>query len=311
MAIFQNIETSPEMAQLLQRMVQSGDQGWLNVAQRIGHGSEFPGEDPLSVLKRIMSPGEFSRLMGTPQAGPQDLGGMSDADLMSTAQGLGIDTAQFNTPVSPVDAALRDVSALNVDRGTVDIGADVRGEVANIFEPQRQQFLEELRRNTVELAGQRGLGFGDADIPQRVAERLSTGLAGFRGQEAQSLLQLAEQARQNRLQQTQLREQGLQGRAGFFEGQRRFENQFAQNQQTGNRQFMLNLADFQNRLRQQAFANRQAISGQFGATGLGLAGTRSPSGSSSFNPANQFSQMGTGLNTLGTGLQQLGGLLGF
>ena len=344
MATFQNIDTSSEMAQLLQRMVESGDQGWLNVAQRIGHGSEFPGEDPLSVLKRIMSGGEFARLMGTPQAGPQDLDGMSDADLMSMAGGLGIDTNQFNFQPSPVDTAMRDVSSLtpgisqqatpfDVNRDQVSLPPEVQAEVAKIFGAQRSLGQEELRRQTVELAGQRGLGFGDADIPQRVAQQLAQMETGLRGSESQTLLGLSEQARQNMLrqrefgsqmgegqrqfnlqnllQQRNLQQQGLMGRAGFFEGQRQFENQFGQNQQTGNRQFMLNLANFQNSLRQQAFMNRQAISGQAGTTGLGLASGRGVSGQTSFNPANQFSQMGTGLNTLGTGLQQFGSFLGF
>ena len=243
----------------------------------------------------------------------QDYNTMSDADLMGLASGLGIDTAQFNVQPSQLDTALRDVNALNVERGPVELGADVRGEVANVYEPQRQQFLEELRRNTVELAGQRGLGYGDADIPQRVAERLSTGLAGLRGQEAQSLLSLSEQARQNRLQQLGLREQGLLGRGNLAENQRQFENNFGFNQQQANRSFLMNAAQFQNNLRQQAFQNRLQLSGQTGQMGLGLAGARQgiSTGSTGFNPMTQFEIAGRGLNTLSGGIQSIGNFLGF
>ena len=348
MATFQNTQVSPEMAQLLQMMVSSGNPSLLNVAQRIGQGSEFPNEDPLAVMKRLLTPEEFAGLGQLAQAPQQqqDLNGMSDQDLMTMAGGMGIDTGQFSFQPSPVDTAMRDISSLtpgisqqatpfDINRDQVSLPEDVRNEVANVFGAQRALGQEELRKQTVELAGQRGLGFGDADIPQRVAQQLAQMETGLRGGESQTLLGLAEQARQNLLRQREfgsqmgegqrqfnlgnllqqrgLQQQGLMGRAGFFEGQRQFENQFGQNQQAGNRQFMLNLANFQNQLRQQAFMNRQLISGQAGQTGLGLASGRQgiSGGTSSFNPANQFSQMGTGLNTLGTGLQQFGSFLGF
>ena len=349
MAQFGNINVDPQLIPILQGLIDSGDPESLNVAQRVSHGSEF-GESPdvMSILRRLL-PAQFG-FGGTPLqgagGGQQDLGGMSDQDLMTMAGGMGIDTGQFSFQPSPVDTAMRDVSSLtpgisqqatpfDVNRDQVSLPQDVRDEVAGIFGAQRSLGQEELRRQTVELAGQRGLGFGDADIPQRVAQQLASMESGLRGQESQALLGLSEQARQNilrqrefgsqmgegqrqfnlqnLLQQRGLQQQGLMGRAGFFEGQRQFENQFGQNQQTGNRQFMLNLANFQNQLRQQAFMNRQAISGQAGSTGLGLATSRQgiTGGQTQFNPANQFSQMGTGLNTLGTGLQQFGSFLGF
>lgn len=313
------VDLDPQAIQLLETLQRStNDPGVQNIIDRIGSG-EFGGgllslQDVIGIGRRLL-PGQFDLL--TQQASGSQAGGdlntMSDADLLAEAGRLGIDTAQFNVPASQLEGGLQDLSALNVERGPVELSPDIRSEVSAIFEPQRQQFLEELRRNTVELAGQRGLSIGDADIPQRVAERLSTGLAGFRGQEAQTLLSLAESARANRLQQLGLREQGLLGRSNLLENRRQFENQFGLQQQQANRQFLQSAAQFQNQLRQQAFLNRQAISGQSGQIGLGLAGARFgvPTGQSNFDPTASFLQNQVGTGLIGAGIRNIGQFVGF
>lgn len=313
------IDVDPQAIQLLETLQRTtNDPGVQNIFDRVGSG-EFGGgplsmQDIIGIGRRLL-PGKWDLLAqqaGSPAQGG-DLNGMSDTDLMAEAGRLGIDTAQFNVQPGQVESGLQDLSALNVERGPIGIGPDIRSEVSAIFDPQRQQFLEDLRRNTVELAGQRGLGFGDADIPQRVAERLSTGLAGFRGQEANALLSLQESARANRLQQLGLREQGLLGRSNLLENRRQFENQFGLQQQQANRQFLQSAAQFQQNLQQRAFDNRMALGGQSGQIGLGLAGARFgvPTGQSSFNPTASFlqNQIGTGL--IGAGTRNIGNFLGF
>ena len=85
MAQFGSINVDPQFIPILQGLLDSGDTESINVAQRIAHGSEFGGSPDVMATLRQLLPAQFG-FGGTPLqgagGGQQDLGGMSDQDLM-------------------------------------------------------------------------------------------------------------------------------------------------------------------------------------------------------------------------------------
>lgn len=274
---------------------------------------------------------------------PEELNALSDDDLLALAGQFGIDTTPFVTtspglvdqigrvptftsglPTAALERAniptnlpaARGIDALElaVNRPEVTLPEDVRREVAAIFQAQRGAGQEEIRRAAIEAAGRRGLNLTDTPIFEPLTRSIGRFESELRGGEAETLLSLAEAARQLQQRQTEAREQAIQTRFGLLSAQdrdrltaelqrmalgeqaRQFGGQFAlnladlrerarqgrfglENEALLNRgQFLEGVRqfqqDFQNRLKQQAFQNRLSLGQNISQVGLGLNAAR-------------------------------------
>ena len=180
-----------------------------------------------------------------PHFGSYGLENLSDADLLSMAQNMGIETTPFMVAPNPILQQLGQVSSfggqlptaslagsnipmdigpepqfgenlgLSVDRPEFTLPEDVRNQVALACQGQRELGSQDLRRAAIEAAESRGLNFSDTPIADPYLRSRALMESQLRGQEAQALLGLSERGRDFLQQQRIAREQALQNRFGL------------------------------------------------------------------------------------------------
>lgn len=268
----------------------------------------------LYLLEQGMLPGQAST-----QQSNIPLMGMSDADLLAQAQQLGIDVnqPQFQINANPVVNAFGQVPNVPFQFGDLSANSmlppEVQQAVAQTFQSQRELGQQDLIQQALEAAGLRGLRPSDTPIAGPLTRAQALMESQLRGQEAGSLLNLGQQQRQFAEQANMNRfgalQQALGQRAGFFEGQRQFENQFGLAQQGQQQNLLMNLRNAQEQMRQQAFQNRLQLAQQLGQgafslgnSRLGFGGGQTTSVTQPQNLVNSFSPFITGLGQIGTSL---------
>lgn len=232
--------------------------------------------------------------------------GVSQA-LPSALTGALPNLAGFNEPVSP----------------SFTVSPEIRDLVAREYQAQRGLGTENIRREAQAAAGARGLSLVDTPISDPYMRALALLESQLGGQEASSVLGLGERY-------NQFREGALQNRFGLLEGtvrgargQNLAESQFAENALQGrttllenmrkaaraqsflesqaSKEFDMNVADFQNRLRQQAFQNRLQLATTLGNLGTTMSGQRTgvPTSSTTTAPPDVLG----GFGLVGRGIQ--------
>ena len=174
------------------------------------------------------------------------------------------------------------------------VSPEVRDLVTKQYQAQRDLGNQDIKRAATEAAGSRGMALSDTPIGDPYLRAVALLNSQLGGQEAQSVLGLGADYQK-------FRETSLENRFGLLDtaqkaarAQSFLERQSAQN-------FDMNVADFQQRLSQQAFQNRLQLSTTLGNLGLGLSGQRTgtPTGSVTTAPAD----VAGGFGLIGRGLQ--------
>lgn len=147
---------------------------------------------------------------------------MSDDDLLALAGQFGVDTSPFTMGAFP-GATLTQFGGpmgLGVGGPQITMSPEVREQVANIFNAQRQTGNEELLRFATTAAGRRGLQMTDTPIMDPLLRNKAAFESQLGGQESSTLLNLNESMRNFLQRQAVEREAGLHARFGLQEGQR-------------------------------------------------------------------------------------------
>ena len=260
------------------------------------------------------------------------LAGTLDIDTQPFMMAPPAGVLDFNQPVPAVSQALPsayggvlpNVSGINEPiNPNFTISPEIRELVAREFNAQRDLGNQDIKRAALEAAGGRGMALSDTPIGDPYLRAVALLNSQLGGQEAQSVLGLGQNY-------NQFRENSLQGRQGILNqiinssrSQNLAESQFAENagenrfslldaaqkaaraqnflESQSAKDFDLNVADFQNRLKQQAFNNRLQLSTTLSNLGLGLSGQRTgtPTGSVTTAPPDVMG----GFGLIGRGLQ--------
>lgn len=218
-----------------------------------------------------------------------DLDSLTDDQLIQLGQSLGIDhtsflmnppegVLNFNEPISP----------------SFSISPEVRDLVAKQYGAQRALGTENIRREAQGAAGARGLSLVDTPISDPYLRAIALLESQLGGKEAESVLGLGERY-------GQFREGALQNRTGLLESMRKAARAQSFLESQSSKEFDLNVADFQNRLRQQAVQNRLQLATTMANLGINLSGQRTGTPTSSVTTAPPDVAGGFGL--IGRGIQ--------
>ena len=187
---------------------------------------------------------------------------LTDEQLAQLASSLGINSQDFlmappagvldfNEPIAPSFA----------------VSPEVRDLVSKQYGAQRTLGTENIRREAQSAAGARGLSLIDTPISDPYMRALALMESQLGGQEAQSVLGLGANYQQ-------FREGALQNRTGLLENMRKAARAQSFLETQASKEFDMNVADFQNRLRQQAFQNRLQLATTLGNLGTTMSGQR-------------------------------------
>ena len=187
---------------------------------------------------------------------------LTDEQLMEMARGLGIDTQDFL--MNPPAGVLNFNEAISPQ---FSISPEVRDLVAKQFGAQRTLGTENIKREAQAAAGARGLSLVDSPIGDPYLRALALLESQLGGAEAESVLGIGERY-------GQFREGALTNRTNLLEMMRK--NARAQSflESQSAKEFDLNVADFQARLKQQAVQNRLQLATTMGNLGINLSGQR-------------------------------------
>ena len=214
---------------------------------------------------------------------------LTDDQLSELAGSLGINTQDFL--MNPPAGVLNFNEAISPE---FSVSPEVRGLVGKQFQAQREVGTENIKREAQAAAGSRGLSLVDSPIGDPYLRALALLESQLGGQEAQSVLGFGERY-------GQFRENAMQGRTGLLESIRKAARAQSFLESQSAKEFDLNVGEFQNRLRQQAFQNRLQLATTMRNLGLGLSGQRTGTPTSQVTTAPPDVAGGFGL--IGRGIQ--------
>lgn len=187
---------------------------------------------------------------------------LTDDQLSELARSLGINSQDFL--INPPAGVLNFNEAISPE---FSVSPEVRELVKKQFQSQRTLGSENIKRAATESAGSRGLTLEDSPIGDPYLRAIALLESQLGGAEAESVLGFGERF-------GQFRENAMQGRTGLLESMRKAARAQSFLESQSAKDFDLNVADFQNRLKQQAFQNRLQLATTMGNLGINLSGQR-------------------------------------
>ena len=218
-----------------------------------------------------------------------NLDSLTDDQLIQLGQSLGIDHSSFlmnppagvldfNEPISP----------------QFEVSPEVRDLVAKRYQSQRALGTENIRTAAQAAAGSRGMRLEDTPIGDPYLRAIALLESQLGGEEAQSVLGIGQGYQQ-------FREKSLQDRFGLLETAKKAARAQSFLESQASKEFDLNVADFQSRLRQQAVTNRLQLATTLANLGINLSGQRTGTPTSAVTTAPPDVAGGFGL--IGRGIQ--------
>ena len=216
---------------------------------------------------------------------------MSDDQLLQLAGSMGLNTQDFM--VGPPQGITDFNEAIPT---TADVSQTIRDLVSGQYNVARGQGQRNVTEAAIAAAGRRGLNMTDTAMFQPLTRSLADLEAQLGASEANTVLGIGQDW-------NKFREGALLNRFNALDTSRQNTGRLNLGALGQQQNFNLNLGDFQQRLKQQAFQNRLSLGQTLGNMGVQLSGQRTgitPSTTQTFPP-----NVGGGVGLIGQGIQTL------